>query len=136
MLTSAPIPRWRARGRRWLAMVPGRVSDRRDSTEFGESFPVPDTGELGAGVGMGHQPFEAGTAGPADPASPPHPFDLKGFHQTSDLVPADVITSTPRRLPQFVGPIQLPVCHPQRHRIGMITASRIARADGTRFLAA
>jgi hypothetical protein len=30
-------------------------SDRRESTEFGEAFPVADRGELGSGIGVGDE---------------------------------------------------------------------------------
>ena len=42
--------------------------------------------------------------GGANPSSPSHAFDPQGFHDTGDLVSADLVAGTPSGLPQLVGP--------------------------------
>jgi hypothetical protein len=53
-------------------------------------------------------------------------------HQPGDLITADLIAGSPRRLPQFVRAVDAVVGRRDRDQIGIITASRTARADKAR----
>ena len=64
------------------------------------------------------------------------PLDVGLAHEAGDLVPADVVAGPARRLPQLVGPVDRVVGLQIATRTGIITASRTARAESGRVLAA
>ena len=74
--------------------------------------------------------------GGADPFAAAGPGDAGGPHQPGDLVTADVVAGPAGGLPQLAGPVDPVVVLPQRRSAGPMTASRQARADGGRALAA
>ena len=74
--------------------------------------------------------------GGADPFAATHPFDAGGPHQPGHLIAADVVTGPACRFPQLVRPVDAVVVLPQLDQAGPSTASRWARCDGPRDLAA
>ena len=68
--------------------------------------------------------------------SPPYAGDPSVAHQPGDLIAADVMPGAAGGLPQLAGTVDAVVVLPQLRTIGPITASRWARADGVRALAA
>jgi len=75
-------------------------------------------------------------SGGADPFGATRTFDAGRAHQPGDLIAADVVTSPAGGFPQLAGTVDAVMsCH-SCTRIGVMAASRRARADGDRFLAA
>jgi hypothetical protein len=74
--------------------------------------------------------------GGAHPPAAAHALDPRGPHKVGDLVPADVVAGPAGGLQELVGSVDPVVRLPQRPKVGIITASRTARADAGRYLAA